>query len=540
MDVNSNFIGNLQSTGKAMQVPLTPLRFKSRAISLYGSKLGVVCGDLRLTYSQFFERCDRLSRMLQLLRVPKGARVAYLAYNCHRLLEAYYGVVQMGAVLLPLNFRLSGDDLVYILQDAEPRVLFYDSDFLPLVSAIQAHVKNIEHFISLDGTVGEPWSNQRSYESLLEEASIGDFNAIEPMDEEDTAEIFYTSGTTATPKGVMLTHRNLYLHALNSIVSLGLRDTDVQLHSIPLFHVNGWGAPQSLTCMGGTHVLMRRFDPLSLFQLIEKEKVTYSSFVPTMVYALLQHPGIYDHDYSSLRMLLVGGAAPSTDMICRMEKAFGCPCYTGYGLTETSPILTLATPKSTVAPESGPDRIRRQSMTGWPVVGVDLKVVDAKGEQVCRDGRHIGEVIVQSDGLMKGYWNNPEETEMALREGWYLTGDMATIDEEGYIQIVDRKKDLIVSGGENIASLEIETYLCRHESVKECAVIAIPDAKWGEVPAAFIVVRENCAVTEEEILEFCRKGLASYKCPKTVEFIDSLPKGGTGKIQKRALRDRIL
>ncbi len=519
-----------------MNIPLTPLRFKRRTTRLYGKKLGVVCGESRFTYAAFFERCDRLARVLRMLQVPPGARVAFLAYNCHRLLEAYYGVVQMGAVLLPLNIRLSKDELTFILNDSESSVLFYDSDFRSLVGGMQSQLKTVKYFIPLDAIVSEVWSFPKSYDILLEEAGSGEFGEIEP-EEDEVAEIFYTSGTTADPKGVMLTHRNLYLHALTSIISLGIRDTDVQLHAIPLFHVNGWGSPQSLTCMGGTHVMMRRFDPLQVLKLIQNEGITYTSFVPTMALSLLNQPEAIKYDYSSLRMTLIGGATPPSELIQQMESLFGCPCYTGYGLTEASPILTIASPKGTLEYRDNQDRIRRQSMTGWPLVGVDIRVVDENGREVSHDGRQVGEVIAQSDGVMKGYWKKPRETAAIIKDGWLFTGDMAMVDEEGYLQIVDRKKDVIVSGGENIASIEIENRLYAHDAVFECAVIAEPDPKWGEVPKAFVVLKQGCKVTKNELLDFCRNGLAAYKCPRSVEFLESLPKGGTGKILKKALRN---
>jgi fatty-acyl-CoA synthase len=515
-----------------MNVPLTPLRFKDRALSLYGNKLGVICGQTRFTYAEFFSRCDRLARALQKLEVPPGARVAYLAFNCHRLLEAYYGVVQTGAVLLPLNLRLSRDELVFILKDSKSEVLFFDSDFGPLVAAIRPYLKDVKHFVPLDVVESD------GYERLLQDAGPGAFRPVEP-DENGVAETFYTSGTTAAPKGVMLTHRNLYLHALSSIIALGVCDTDVQLHAIPLFHVNGWGAPQSLTCVGGTHVMMRRFDPSAVLQLIQRERITYTCLVPTMAHFLLNHPDLPNYDYSSLRMLIIGGAAPNPEMIGQIETAFGCNCYAGYGLTETSPILTIATPKGTIHNKGEGEKIRRQSMTGWPLVGVDIRIVDEAGNDLPHDGRHAGELVARSDGIMRGYWNNPRETANALRGGWLFTGDMATMDEEGFVQIVDRKKDLIVSGGENIASLEVERCLYRHEAVFECAVIAVPDEKWGEVPAAFVVLKPGCAATEDELVEFCKASLAPYKCPKSVRFWEALPKGGTGKILKRVLREEL-
>ena len=519
-----------------MGIPLTPLRFRRRAEQLYANKTGVVCGDSRYTYREFADRCDRLARSLQALSVETGTRVAFLAFNCHRLLEAYYGVVQAGAVLLPLNIRLSPAELALILNDSGARVLFYDSDFRPVVEALRPGLKKVERFICLDAPAADMWSSPRSYEELLEDAGSGPFENPEP-DENDVAEIFYTSGTTGDPKGVMLTHRNLYLHALSSIIALGIRDTDIQLHAIPLFHVNGWGAPQSVTCMGGTHVMMRRFDPRQVFQLIQDEHVTYTSFVPTMVHALLNHPNISDFDFSSLRMILIGGAAPSPEMVQQVERRFGCPCYTGYGLTETSPILTIATPKATVENESADNRIRRQAKAGWPLIGVEIRVLDEKGGEIEHDGQQVGEVLARSDGLMKGYWGKPPESSGC--DGWLRTGDLAAVDPEGFLQIVDRKKDIIVSGGENISSMEIEQRLCAHDQVFECAVIAVPDPKWGEVPAAFVVLKDGSNINGSELLSFCRQTLAAYKCPRSIQFIPSLPKGGTGKILKNELRKLI-
>ncbi len=520
-----------------MQVPLTPLRFKRRALALHGGRLGVVCGAFRYSYREFFDRCDRLSRALEGLGVRRGDRVAFLAYNCHRLLEAYYGVVQMGAILVPLNVRLTGADFVAILGDAGARVLFFDSDFTDTVGGIRADLTSIEQLIPLDLPTSAGWDSKKSYDDLLVDAGPGAFDAAEPA-EEDVAEIFYTSGTTGSPKGVMLTHRNLYLHALTTIIGLGLQDTDVQLHTIPLFHVNGWGSPQSLTCVGGTHVMLRRFDPAEVLRLLESEGVTRMSLVPSMAGALLSHPDLVRRKHPRLRMVNLGGAAASTTLVRRMEEAFGCPCFSGYGLTETSPILTLSSIRGVLAGASAEERVRREAMTGWAQIGVEVRVVDAEGRDVPPDGKQVGEIAVRGDGVMKGYWRQPEETARVLRDGWFYTGDLATIDAEGYVLIVDRKKDIIISGGENISSLEIEKCLYGHPAVFECAVLAVPDEKWGEVPKALVVRAPGEAATAEQLLEHCRRNLAPFKCPHSVEFVESLPKGGTGKILKRALREK--
>lgn len=516
-----------------MDIPLTPLRFKQRAAQLYGKKTGVVCGELRFTYAEFSDRCDRLAGALQSIGVPQGSRVAFLSGNCHRLLEAYYGVVQMGGVLLPLNVRLSADELAFILNDSEAWTLFYESDFHPVVEKMRSRLSKVQQFIPLDRAVDDGWSSRETYEDLLARAE--NFTPV-AVHENDTAEIFYTSGTTADPRGVVLTHRNLYLHALSTIIALGIRDTDVQLHAIPLFHVNGWGAPQSLTCMGGTHVMMRRFDPLRVLLLISEEGVTYSSFVPSMAHALLGQPGVSGFDYSSLRMLFLGGAASSPELVRRIEAVFKCRCHTGYGLTESSPILTIALPKSTVHDADDLERTMRQATPGYPLVGVEIDIVDEQGNRLPHDGKSTGEIVARSDGVMKGYWNRPRESADALQDGWLHTGDVGSIDEEGCLRIVDRKKDIIISGGENIASLEIEQRLYHHDAVLECAVIGVPDPRWGEVPKAFVVLRQGCSVTEQELLAFCAQTLPSFKRPASIVFLDALPKGGTGKILKRELR----
>jgi fatty-acyl-CoA synthase len=519
-----------------MQVPLTPLRFKQRALAFYGRKLGVVCGGFRYTYREFFERCDRLSRAVERLGVQRGDRVAFLAYNCHRLLEAYYGVVQAGAILVPLNIRLTGADFVAILRDAQARVLFFESDFCDIVGSIRGDLP-CEHLIPLDLPTSVTWDSKKSYDDLLVDAGPDPYLPAEP-DEEDVAEIFYTSGTTGTPKGVMLSHRNLYLHALSSIIGLGISDRDVQLHTIPLFHVNGWGAPQSLTCMGGTHVMLRRFDPAEALKLLTDENVTSMSLVPTMALALLNHPDVSRRRYPSLRMVNLGGAAASLTLVRRLEEVFGCPCFSGYGLTETSPILTLSDLRGPLRESPQEEALRRKAMTGWAQIGTELRVVDEEGRDVRPDGMQVGEIIARGDGVMKGYWRKPEETARVIRDGWFYTGDMATIDTDGYVLVVDRKKDIIISGGENISSLEIEKCLYAHPAVLECAVLAVPDEKWGEVPKAVVVPREDLKVTEEDLLEHCRRHLAAYKCPRSIDFVEGLPKGGTGKILKKALREK--
>jgi fatty-acyl-CoA synthase len=519
-----------------MNIPLTPVRFLRYAKQQFAHKTAVVCGDDRFTYAQFADRASRLGGALQHAGITPGDRVAFLSTNCHRLLEAYYGVLEAGAILLPLNIRLSPDELAYILNDASAKILFVEKTFLPVVESFRSKLSSVKEFYLLDAAPQQPWLAPQNYEQIIAEAKPAQID-ITTVDENAVAELFYTSGTSANPKGVMLTHRNVYLHALNACISIHAEPDPVELHTIPLFHANGWGVAHSLTFLGGKHVMIHRFDPLEVFRLIEKEGAQTCSLVPIMATALVNCPERTKYNLSSLKRATIGGAASSPTLIREVEEKLGCVCFSGYGLTETSPTLSLAMTKSglELAEE---DRYAHQAMTGYAILGVEMRVVDPNDRDVPHDGKSIGEIIARGDGVMEGYWNQPESSAEALRGGWFHTGDMAVVNEDGYFLIVDRKKDIIVSGGENISSLELEKVILAHPSVLEACVIPVPDEKWGEVPRALIVLKPNMRVTESELLEFSRSHLAHYKCPRAVEFVESLPKTGTGKILKRDLRKK--
>ena len=515
-----------------MNLTLTPIRFKRRAESLFGNKVGIIDGDVRLTYGEYGERCDRLSNALTELGVKRGERVAWLGYNSHELLEAYYGVVQMGAVLLPLNIRLTPQEIAFILNDSEAVALFYNRDFQPLVDGISSHVTSIKNYIPL-----EKGEEGKDYESLISSVSA-DYTPPDDIKDDDLAELFYTSGTTANPKGVMMTHRNLYLHAMQVLAGLSVDDTVVQLHTIPLFHVNGWGTPHTLTCAGARHVIMKKFDPKQVLELVQRERATHFAMVPTMATALINHPGLGEYDLSSLKFVSIGGAASPVDLIREIEQKLGCRAYSGYGLTETTPVLTQSFIKDHLKDLPDDQRWARQAMTGYPIPGIEVSIVDANDNHLPHDGASVGEIVVRADNVMHGYWKQPEDTAHVMRGGWFHTGDMAVIDEEGYFLIVDRKKDIIISGGENIASIEIEKAIFSHPSVLECAVVAVPDDRWGEVPKALVVLKPGQELSGQELIDHCRTKLPGFKVPKSVEFFDSLPKGGTGKILKKELRER--
>jgi len=519
-----------------MNIPLTPIRFLRYASQQYPRKVGVVCGADQFTYKEFSDRALRLAGALRSMGVRPGDRVAYLSSNCHRLLEAYYGVLEAGAVLLPLNIRLNPQELAFIINDSGARFLFFQEVFTPMVEGFRSQLQTVDHFIALDHGPKANWMVPQNYEQLIASAEPYELDMMQ-IDENSLAELFYTSGTSANPKGVMLTHRNIYLHALNVAIVFNTGSETVELHTIPLFHANGWGVAHSLTLTGGKHVMIGRFDPPEVFRLIEREKVQACSLVPTMATALVNCPDRAKYDLRSLERITLGGAAASPTLVREVEQEIGCTCFSGYGLTETCPVLTTSQMKAGVNWQ-GDERFDGQARTGYALPGVEVRVVDPDEKDVPHDGQSIGEIIARSDGVMDGYWNQPEATAAVMRNGWFHTGDMATIDENGYVLIVDRKKDIIVSGGENISSLEVEKTLLAHPAVYEAAVIPVPNPRWGEVPKALIALKPGMQLSEAELLEFCRGRLAHYKCPRSVDFLDALPKTGTGKILKKELRKK--
>ena len=525
-----------------MNVPLTPIRYLRYAREQFPNRVGVVCDESRFTYAQFAERAARLAGALRQAGAGPGDRIAFLSTNCHRLLEAYYGVLEAECVLLPLNVRLAPADLAYILKDSGAHMLFAESRFLRLLEGLRGAMAG--DIVLLDGRAEAPWLAPRNYEEMLAAAAPVERDLM-AVDEDSLAELFYTSGTSDRPKGVMLSHRNVYLHALNVIAGLQtspstagrLSCESVELHTIPLFHANGWGAAHGVTVTGGRHVMIHQFDPQQVFRLIERERVNSCCLVPAMALALLNSPHRTLFDLSSLRRIVFGGAMAPPALVQAMETTFACACFSGYGLTESAPVLAISPAKAGV--ESGEEeRYLWHARTGYAIPGVELRVVDSEGRDLPHDGRTPGEIVARGDGIMTGYWHNPEGTQAALRGGWFHTGDIATLDETGYLQIVDRKKDIIVSGGENISSLEIEKALAAHPCVYEAAVIPVPDAAWGEVPRALVMLKPGKQASEEELLDFCRARLAHFKCPRAIEFVETFPRSGTDKILKYELRKR--
>jgi len=517
-----------------MKIPLTPIRCLYRGVDLYGKKTGLISGQHRFTYEQFGEHCERLAEGLRKEGIVRGDRVAYLSFNNHQLLEGYYGVPLARAIVMPLNVRLAPAELIAILNHAKPRILIFEGEFGPFIRQFRAACPSIERYI----TIGElSPEGDIAYDELLSH-DRKDRPDILSFDEDEIAEIFYTSGSTGTPKGVALSHRTVYLHALNAAVSIRPSDNDVELHTIPLFHANGWGRAHITFMSGAKQVMVRRFEPVLVLRLIDEERATGMSLVPTMANALLNCPEFDRFDHSSLCEIYLGGAASSPELIARLEQAFGCDVLVGYGLTETSPIVSTSRQKGTIRFDNEEDRLRRRASAGWPLVGNEIRVVDTNMRDVPRDGQTIGEVIVRADNVMDGYYLDPQGTECAITEGWLHTGDMAVWDSETYVQIVDRKKDIIISGGENISSIEVENAIFAHPAVLECAVVAAPDPKWGEIPAALIVLKPDQELPCSQLLAFLEERIAKFKMPRIIEFVPApLPKTGTGKILKRDLRE---
>jgi fatty-acyl-CoA synthase len=497
-----------------VELPLTPLDLLARARRLFPDRVGVIDGDVDWTYEEYASRCHRQAHALRSLGVRPGDRVAWLCGNTHELLEAYYGVLLAGAVLLPLNIRLAAPELRFCVDDSGATVLFRHPEQLDLEHGIRTI------------TLGQ------EFEALLAHQPATPF-APEPIDESAPAELFYTSGTTGDPKGVVLTHRNLYLHAIHSALTNGLSGEDVILHTISLFHVNGWGTPHYVTGLGGVHVLLPRFDVDEVLRLIERHGVTRLFLVPTMVTSLLASPRFDTTDLSSVRQISIGGAPTPPSLLAEAEERFGCEVICGYGMTESSPTLTRSLDRP-----GEPKSQARRATTGLPILGVEVRVLGDDDVEVPWDGETPGEICARSNHVMQGYWNRPDETSETLRAGWLRTGDVAVVRPDGYLQIVDRKKDIIVSGGENVSSVQVESVLMSHPAVLECAVVGMPDERWGEVPRAWVTLRPGMQATERELIEWVRDQLAHFKAPKQVMFVGDLPKGGTGKILKTELRDR--
>jgi fatty-acyl-CoA synthase len=519
--------------------PLSPLDFLAWSAAVFPQRTGVVYGGTRCSYGELAARCRRLASALAPLGVGKGDTVAVLCPNTPPMLEAHYGIPMLGAVLNALNLRLDAASIAFILEHGEAKVLLADSELAPTVKAALAQVRRPIRVIDIvDPAAPGERLGELTYEELLETGDPA-FEWTAPKDEWDAISLCYTSGTTGNPKGVVYHHRGAYLNALGNALVFGLSHSSVYLWTLPMFHCNGWTYTWGVTAAGGTHVCLRKVDPAVIFPTLRDEKVTHLCGAPVVLTMLIHAPEEVKCRFEQRVEVATGGAAPPSAVIEAME-GMGFHVTHLYGLTETYGPSTVCVPQPDWEGLPLGQRAALMARQGvrYPTMH-GVQVADPETmNPMPPDGVGLGEIMLRGNTVMKGYLKNPSATDEAFRGGWYHTGDLAVQHEDGYVEVKDRAKDIIISGGENISSLEVEEALYRHPVVMEAAVVAMPDAKWGERPCAFVTLKPGAAEPPEaEVIAWCRQHLARYKAPSRVVF-GPLPKTSTGKIQKSDLRLR--
>ncbi len=503
-----------------MKVPFTTADFLDRALAVYPLRTGVVDepgpaqdGGLgSLTYAQLGERARGLAAGLDALGVGRGERVAVVSHNSARLLEAFFGVTAWGRVLVPINFRLSRDEVAYIVEHCGASVLLVDPELDEALADVGARHRYVLGKASDDvlirfGVEPQPWDDP---------------------DEDTTATINYTSGTTARPKGVQITHRNIWVDAVMFGLHTGVSDRDVYLHTLPMFHVNGWGMPFTMAGLGVPQVVQRKVDGTEILRRVERYGVTVMCAAPAVVSSILDAAQRWDGPVPGRgrTRVVVAGAPPPSRTIQRVEEELGWEFLQIYGLTETTPLLTVNRRRPEEDGLPAEERARRLGRAGMPALGTRIAISDS------------GEVLARGNTVLEGYWEQPEATADALEGGWFHTGDGGTIDDEGYLSISDRKKDVIITGGENVSSIEVEDCLFSHPAVAEVAVIGVPSERWGETIKALVVLAEGQSADERELIAHCKARLAGYKAPSSIELREAIPRTATGKIQKFKLRQQ--
>ncbi|HCV00540.1 MAG TPA: fatty-acid--CoA ligase [Dehalococcoidia bacterium] len=500
-----------------------------RSVLLYGDRPAVIDGEVRRNYAETSGRIRSLAAGLLSLGIQPSQHIGILAGNSHRYFETYFAAHYAGTPLAPLNIRLSGPELEFIINDGDLRALLVGPEYLELLDSFRDRLPKLEHVILLADNAPE---GMAAYEELVK----GSEPLAEPARdwrEEDMINLCYTGGTTGLPKGVMLSQRNVVANAQHSQMTFSFEESDVWLHAAPMFHLADAWACYSVTAAGGAHAFVPGFAPEPFLEIVQDAGVTATILVPTMINFVVNHPKVPDFELSSLRALLFGASPMPTERILAAREIFGPILAQAYGMTETAPLLTAQ--RLEWLDYDTPEGIERLASCGRQVQGVAVRVVDEDGGPVPPGG--TGEVVARGPSVMLGYWNRPEETAAVLKDGWMHTGDVARIDDQGFIYIVDRSKDMIVSGGENVYTTETEGALYEHAAVLEAAVFGIPDDQWGEAVHAAVVLHEGLSATETDLIKHCRALIAGYKCPKSVEFHDTpLPKSGAGKILKTALR----
>jgi len=507
-----------------MNAALTPLDLLARSAFVYRDKIAVVDGERRFTYAEFNQRVHRLASALRQIGVAPGDRVAVLAPNTPLALEPHFAVPLLGAVLVMLNIRLAPAELAWILNHCEAKALLGDPHFLPALDEVRGDLRHLVYATD-------------DYEDLMER---GAFPLADPppLVEDGLICINYTSGTTGFPKGVVFTHRGAYLNALGEVIEHGLDSRSVYLWTLPLFHCNGWCFAWAVTAAGGRHVCLKQVDPARVVELIRQEGVTHLCGAPVVVSSLTNYCAANRIRFERGLKIVTAGAPPSPAVI-RAAEEMGADVAHAYGLTETYGPHTVCVWRQEwdALPQAERAQLKARQGVPYVIAGTDLRVVDPQMNDVPADGQTMGEVVMRGNNVMLGYYKSPQATEEAFRGGWFHSGDLAVMHPNGYLELRDRGKDIIISGGENISSIEVEKVLYDHPAVLEAAIIAVPDEKWGEVPKAHVALKDGQEATADELIEFCRSRLAHFKCPKHVEF-GPLPKTATGKIRKHELREK--
>jgi len=515
---------------------LTPLSFLKRSVYTFPDREAVVCDDKRYTYSQFYERVMRMANGLGRLGVRKGDKVAFLSPNLPPLLEAHYGVPWIGAILVTINTRLSPAEINHIINHSEARVLFVDSEFVPKIREIKDKLKHVKAFVSIVDAQGGDRIEGPEYEAFLSDSSPSE-QEIAVANETDVISINYTSGTTGLAKGVMYSHRGAYLNSLGNVLEAGITSDSAYLWIVPMFHCNGWCFTWGVTAVGAKHVCLRKVDAARIAELIPQERITHMGGAPTVYLGLSEYMKRSNMKFSRRVKCFLGGAPPSPTLIDSIESLGGDITHS-YGLTETYGPYSICEWHSEWDSLPLEERARLKARQGVPyVTSFGMEVVDDYMNEVPHDGQTMGEIVMKGNNVMLGYYKEQDKTNEAFRGGWFHSGDLAVVHPDGYVEIKDRSKDIIISGGENISTVEIENVMYQHPDVLEVAVIAVPDEKWGEAPKAIVNPKPGTNPTREDLIAFCKERLAKFKVPKNIEFAE-LPRTSTGKIMKYVLKEK--
>lgn len=499
-----------------------------RNAKFHPQKCAVIDGDVQISCAKFYERVKQLGSAILSMRLVKGDRVAVLSHNCYQYFELYFACATIGTPLVPLNFRFNQNELLYVIQDSGAKAIFFAKEYAPSIDFLKQNSTDIDHFVCINDSI----PRMQNYEEVLCSASMIKDEA--DIAEDDIAVLGYTGGTTGKPKGVMTTHRNIITSCYNTALERGLTANDIFLNIPPVFHAGGANSMFAFAFLGATNVFLNTSNIDLILKTAEKYRVTDFVLVPTMIMSLLENTNISKYDLRCLKAIYYGTAPISVEPLKRLMKLMNCKLSQTYGMTETFVPISILKPEDHFV--EGDVAVQRMASVGRPVMGVKIKIVDDHGKEVATGC--VGEIIVKGKNVMKGYWKQPGLTAEVLKNDWLSTGDMGRVDDLGYLYIVDRKKEMIISGGENIYAKEVEDVLFCHSAVANAVVIGVPDEKWGEAVKGLVIVKKGCDVSEKELIDFCKERLASYKKPRSIEFMQDFPKSTAGKILKRELRQK--